>query len=184
MWSSLNGVEGGILLWIQEHVRMSWLDPVMHGITSLGNRGYVWIVIVLILLFVPKYRRYGLVAGFSLLLSTLLTNCVLKPVFDRPRPYEVTRGLEVIGKYYKDPSFPSGHTSAAFAVGVVCALLLPKKYGLPILGLAACMGLSRMYVGVHFPTDVLGGIVVGTFCALAAVGMWKLLERRIRHDND
>lgn len=184
MWNSLNDVEGGMLLWIQENVRMSWLDPVMHGITSLGNHGSVWIVLVLLLIILPRFRFCGLVSGVSLMTCSLLTNRVLKLLFDRPRPYEVTKGLDVIGKIYKDPSFPSGHTSAAFSVGVVCLILLPRKYGVPVFVLAVLMGISRMYIGVHFPTDVLGGAVFGTLCALLAVGIWKILERRIKHGNN
>ena len=156
-------MEADILLWIQNNIRNDVLTPIFRFITTLGNAGVIWIVLSVGL---KKTRRVGLLALVSLVFSALIDNVILKNVVARTRPYEVIDGLTSLVGAQKDYSFPSGHTGSAFAAAVVMFRGLPKKYGIPILVFACLMGLSRLYVGVHYPSDVLGGALIGTGIAL------------------
>ena len=159
-------MEADILLWIQNNIRNDVLTPIFKFITTLGNAGVIWIVLSVGLLIPKKTRRVGALALVSLVFSALIDNVILKNVVARTRPYDVIEGLTSLVGAQKDYSFPSGHTGSAFAAAVVMFLGLPKKCGIPILVLACLMGLSRLYVGVHYPSDVLGGALIGTGIAL------------------
>ena len=93
-------------------------------------------------------------------------------------PYVTFEALEILIDQPGEFSFPSGHTSSSFAFAFAVYLLLPKKYGIPAMVLALLIGLSRLYVGVHYPTDILGGILVGCLCSLVIVrGVLPLLSK-------
>lgn len=159
--SELLALDGNILLWVQEYVRADWLTPIMKLITSLGNGGWFWIALSLLLLCFKKTRKAGIYALISLAIGALITNLWLKVWICRTRPYEVVEGLKILITAPHDWSFPSGHTTASFAAGMIYYKTLPKPYGSAALVLAALIALSRLYVGVHYPTDVLGGLLVG-----------------------
>ena len=159
-------MEADILLWIQNNIRNDVLTPIFKFVTTLGNAGVIWIVLSVGLLIPKKTRRVGALALVSLVFSALIDNVILKNVVARTRPYDVIEGLTSLIGAQKDYSFPSGHTGSAFAAAVVMFLGLPKKCGIPILAFACLMGLSRLYVGVHYPSDVLGGALIGTGIAL------------------
>ena len=159
-------MEADILLWIQNNIRNDVLTPIFKFITTLGNAGVIWIVLSVGLLIPKKTRRVGVLALVSLLFSALIDNVILKNVVARTRPYDLIEGLTSLVGAQKDYSFPSGHTGSDFAAAVVMFRGLPKKFGIPILVFACLMGLSRLYVGVHYPSDVLGGVLIGTGIAL------------------
>lgn len=159
-------MEADILLWIQNNIRNDVLTPIFKFVTTLGNAGMIWIVLSVGLLIPKKTRRVGVLALVSLLFSALIDNVILKNVVARTRPYDLIEGLTSLVGAQKDYSFPSGHTGSAFAAAVVMFRGLPKKFGIPILVFACLMGLSRLYVGVHYPSDVLGGVLIGTGVAL------------------
>ena len=159
-------MEADILLWIQNNIRNEVLTPIFKFITTLGNAGVIWIVLSVGLLIPKKTRYVGVLALVSLLFSALIDNVILKNVVARTRPYDLIEGLTSLVGAQKDYSFPSGHTGSAFATAVVMFRGLPKKFGIPILVFACLMGLSRLYVGVHYPSDVLGGVLIGTGIAL------------------
>lgn len=167
--------DGSILLWIQEFVRCDLLTPFMKAVTHLGDHGQLWILLTVVLLCCKKTRKAGAACAISLLLSLLVNNMILKPLVDRTRPYEVVQGLTLLIGKQKDASFPSGHTASSFAAAVVMFVMLPKRYGIPALLLAFLIGLSRLYVGVHYPTDVLCGLLSGTVLALLSVWIVKRL---------
>ncbi|MBE5775830.1 MAG: phosphatase PAP2 family protein [Clostridiales bacterium] len=168
-------IDAHILLWIQEYVRSPILDPIMKGITHLGDGGAIWIALTVILLCVKRTRRAGIACAISMVIGLLVTNLVLKNWIARIRPYEVIQGLTIlIGKPH-DWSFPSGHTTNSFAAAWVMFTMLPQKFGVPALILAVLICFSRMYVGVHYPTDILGGIAVGCFAAWCACKAAKKL---------
>ena len=172
-------LDGNILLWIQEYIRNDFLTPIFKFITSLGDEGYVWIAIAIVLLFVKNYRKVGLMVGASLLGSLVFNNMIVKNIVARPRPYRMIETLTILIPEPGEYSFPSGHTSSSFAAGVVLYLMLPKKYGIPAMVLAFLIGISRLYVGVHYPTDVLGGMVMGTLIAVSVVkATEKILIKR------
>lgn len=156
------------MLWIQDNIRNFILDPIMKGITHLGDSGILWIAVCLLLLIIPKTRRLGIVCSCSLAAVFIIDNLILKNLFARTRPYEVIDGLTRIISAQSDYSFPSGHSGASFSVAVVLFKESPKPIGIPALVLALLISLSRLYVGVHYPTDVLAGILIGTIIALLA----------------
>ena len=166
-------LEGTILLWIQEYIRNDLLTPVVTFITHLGDAGVLWIVLTVLFLCIPKLRRTGFLMMCSLLLNTLLNNLILKNLVARTRPYEIVEGLvSIVGKQ-SDFSFPSGHTGSSFAAAVVIFLMCPRKVGVPVLILAVLISLSRLYVGVHFPTDVLAGAIIGTLSAVLVCHVYR-----------
>lgn len=155
-----------ILYWVQESRRSEGWTRFWTFFTFLGDAGWFWIATTIALLSAPALRPVGLAALRSLLVSSLLVNLLLKPLFGRDRPFEAFPVLEPLGRRPKDRSFPSGHTSASFSVAVVCAAALPLPAGVLFLTIASLIGLSRIYLGVHFPSDVAAGALVGTIVAL------------------
>lgn len=177
---ALLNLDGGFLLWVQEFIRQAWLDPVVSFYTKLGDAGIMWIAVCLALLIFPKTRRAGFCGAIALVLSLLCTNVVLKNIFTRTRPWLVVEGLTAMVAEHDPNSFPSGHTSASFAAATALWRVLPRRWGWAALTAAALMGLSRLYVGVHFPSDVIVGVLVGCFCGWAAFKLLKLAEEKTR----
>lgn len=173
MLESLLQLDGAILLWIQEHIRQEFLSPVVKFITHLGDAGWCWILLAAILLIVKKTRKIGLVTAVSLLGSYVVNNLILKNLVARVRPYEAVDGLQRIIEAQSDFSFPSGHSASSFAAAVVIFMLCPRKYGIPALVSAFLIALSRLYVGVHYPTDVLTGVISGTVIAVIVCTVYK-----------
>jgi len=165
MYSTLVNFDGNILLFIQEYLRTPFLTPIFKFITSLGNGGAVWIAATIILLCFRKTRKAGILSAIALILSLVVDNLLLKNLVARTRPYEVIEGLKILIKKPHDYSFPSGHTGSSFAAAVIFFLTLPKKYGIPAMVLAFLIGLSRLYLGVHYPSDVISGAIIGTVIA-------------------
>lgn len=167
------------LHWIADNLRGT-LDGLMVFYTRLGNGGALFIALAVVLLFFRKTRKAGACAGVGMLLGALTTNLILKPLVSRGRPWVTIEGFEVL-TFSNDPnSFPSGHSCAAFACSVALALVLPQKWArAAALAAAALMAFSRLYVGVHYPSDVLAGVLIGTVCGL--LGVWivnKITARR------
>lgn len=162
----LLNLDGNILLWIQENVRNEYLTPVFKFITRLGDRGMIWIVLSLLLVVFRVTRKTGVLVALSLLMSLLVNNVILKNLVQRIRPYEVVQGLTHLIEKQRDYSFPSAHTGASFAVATIIYCEMPKKYGIPAMILAGLIAVSRLYLGVHYPSDVLCGALTGTALAL------------------
>lgn len=171
-------LDGNILLFIQEYIRMDMLTPIMKGITHLGDGGWFWIALGVALLFPKKTRNIGFTVLLSLLIGALITNVTLKNAVARIRPYEVIEGLQILIAKPHDYSFPSGHTCASFAAAMVLYRKCPTLYGVGSLILAILIGCSRLYVGVHYPTDVICGALVGCFSAWAAVKLVSMYEKK------
>lgn len=180
----LLNADANILLFIQEYIRQDWMDGFWKGITILGNAGWFWILMSVILLIPKKTRPIGITALVSLLIGALITNVFLKNVVARIRPYEVVDGLILIIEKQRDYSFPSGHTCASFAAAMVYLKMMPKKYGVPFVILAVLIAFSRLYVGVHYPSDVIGGLIIGIFSAWTAVHMMECLRKRMKKSFD
>ena len=154
--------------------RSSSLSTVRPAVSiARKDAGLLWIVLSLAMLLYRPTRKAGALALCAMILGLLVTNITIKPLISRPRPWLDWPIVPLVTE--KDPnSFPSGHTCAAFAAGLSWMRALPWKWGrIAAPALAVMMGLSRLYVGVHYPTDVLVGAVIGTLCALAA---WKLYQ--------
>lgn len=168
MMENWNLVESGILVWIEEMLRNPIMDPIMVFFSWINNSGMWAIVLTALLLIEKKYRDVGLAALTSLGLEFIAVNIVLKPWIHRIRPYDVNDALHVLGEIPTDFSFPSGHTGAAFAVTFVIMLCMPRAWGITATAVASVIAFSRLYNGVHYPTDVAGALVVALITAIFA----------------
>lgn len=179
----LSELEGGILLFIQECVRNPVFDPFFTTVTKLGNAGFIWIVLSVLLLIPKQTREIGFMSILALLGSLLLNNLILKNLVERTRPYDIINQLEPLVEKQKDYSFPSGHTGSSFAAATVLYRNLPKKAGAWAMLLAVLIGVSRLYVGVHYPSDVLFGMLSGIgagYLAEKLAAWWNLNQKKIR----
>ena len=152
-------------------IHQEWLTEILRFFTTIGESGLVWIVIAIVLTCIPKTRKCGLTMIIAMAITYLVGNLFLKNVIARPRPCAVDTRVTL-----KIP-FPSGHTSNGFA-GAVTIFSYYRKAGILSLLMAAVIAFSRLYFFVHYPTDILGGIVLGTLDALLAVYLVKRLEDR------
>ena len=162
-----------ILDWIQSNLQSELMDTIMPIITMFGDAGIFWIACAVLLMIFPKTRRTGLGMGFALLMGLLICNVTLKPLVGRIRPYDYQ--IQNLGRTWDsllaagkllvetphDFSFPSGHTIASFEACTVL-MLGNKKLGIPATLLAIAIAFSRMYLYVHYPTDVIASVILGT----------------------
>lgn len=165
----LYSLDAGALLWLQEHLRGTVQNAVLCFYTRLGDAGALFIALAVLMLCFRKSRKAGFTALLALAVGFVCTNLALKNIFMRPRPWLDVPGLTALVTE-KDPnSFPSGHTTAAFAFAGALWRTAPQKWmKWAALAAAVGMGFSRLYVGVHYPSDVLTGVAVGLFAAWAA----------------
>ena len=170
-----------ILDWIQANLQSPLMDKIMPIITLFGDAGIFWIVLSVLLLLFPKTRRIGLGMGIALLMGVLICNVTLKPLVARIRPYDLQEELGVAIKLLIDAqhdfSFPSGHTIASFEASVVL-LKNNKLMGVPAFILAIAIAFSRLYLYVHYPTDVIVSIILGTLFAFLADALVKKIPVR------
>ncbi len=170
---SLMSVDFRILYWIQEHMRNAFLTPVFTCITILGNLGLVWILISVTLLFFKKTRTAGIICLIALADSFLVNNVILKNLVERARPFETYKAIVPLIAKPLDYSFPSGHTAASFACAGVLCRHFSKKTGAAFIILALLIGFSRLYLGVHYPSDVIAGGISGFLLSLLAERMYQ-----------
>ncbi len=173
--------ERDILLWIQENLRCAALTPVMKLLSTLGNAGIFWIVLTVLLLLFCKTRRTGVYCAAAIVLTFLVVNCAIKPLVARVRPYDLFPEIQILVHAEHDFSFPSGHSANSFCCAWALFRRAPRKYGVAALVLAALIALSRLYVGVHYPTDVLAGVALGVLLSEAAVRLTDAVRRRVCH---
>ena len=179
IWEWLADLEGGVLIWFQEVLRGPVQDDLVMSFTALGNSGILFIVIGLALLLFKKTRRVGMAVLVGLLIGFLITNLTLKPMISRPRPWLDVEGLVNLVGESAYRSFPSGHSTSAFAFAFAVWYGTKKKWFKWLAMIVAIlMGLSRLYVGVHYPTDIVGGILVGWFSGWLA---WQICRKRKKH---
>lgn len=163
-----------ILDWIQANLKNGFLDAVMPIITMFGDGGIFWIACAVILLCIPKTRKTGLGMGIALVLGLIVCNITLKPQVQRIRPYDFQQEyfqvtIQLLTERMHDYSFPSGHTIASFEAATVL-LINDKRLGIPAMILAVLIAFSRLYLYVHYPTDVIFSIVAGILFAF--IGNW------------
>lgn len=156
-----------ILDYIKDVFGSPILDKVMPVITVLGYKGAFWIALTLVLLIFRKTRPLAFSMAIALLLGLVFGNIILKNLIARARPYEYNRGITLLIQKLKDYSFPSGHALAAFE-SATCIFIRYKKWGVAVFLLATAIAFSRMYLYVHFLSDVLAGIVLGIIFAIIA----------------
>lgn len=141
--------------------------------------GWMWIALAVVLLFFKKYRRYGIALSIGLVLCLLIGNLGLKPMVARPRPYEVYPQVELLVEKLSDFSFPSGHTYSAF-LGATILFYMNRKIGYAAFVFAVLTAFSRLYLFMHYPTDVLAGIVMGVAIGVFSMFLVKTFEKRVQ----
>ena len=192
--------DAGFLLYIQEYIRADFLNPIMKVLTHSGDKGILLIVLILAFLIIPRTRAIGIMSTISIVIESLLNNVLLKNLIARTRPYDEIEGLINLVGRQSDYSFPSGHTGAAFAVAG--AMLVVALFGLPMIEktgefkredpsltfklisvilimYATLLAFSRMYVGVHYPTDVLCGLLLGLGTSAVAYLIYQVAIKKI-----
>lgn len=172
----MQSAELAILDQIQLHLRCGFLDAALPVVSWTCNHGELWIILAAVLLLLKRHRRCGAAVACALVLDLVSCNIILKPLIGRVRPFAVNPAVELLTAPPLDASFPSGHTAASFA-----AVFALKTAGSPLwkpaLAVAVVMAFSRLYLYVHWPSDVLGGALLGA--ALGWAGA-KLLERAVK----
>lgn len=180
---AITQLDGQLLIGIQQALNADWLTPIMKVITAFGEYGIFWILVCLVLLAFKKTRRIGIICTLSLALTFILCNGVIKPLVDRERPFESFSAVQPFLPHPGDSSFPSGHT--ANAMGPAWGMFMGSrdryapmgwqgegipastvhKWSVVAIVLALLIGLSRMYLGMHYPSDVLAALLVGMLAA-------------------
>lgn len=169
--------ELAVLDWIQAHLRCGFLDAVLPVISWTCDHGEIWILLAAVLLLLKKYRWTGVSVSFALILDLICCNMILKPLVGRLRPFAVNTAVELLTAPPMDASFPSGHTAASFAA-VFALRASGSPLWKPAAVLASVIAFSRLYLYVHWPTDVLGGILVGAAAGWAGARLADALRRR------
>ena len=176
-----------ILHWF-ESLHNPITDPIMYGITCLGNAGIFWILLCAAFLFIPvfkKDRKVGLSMMIALILSLIMCNGIMKNLSARVRPFNVDTSFENLYGVFngiKDWSFPSGHTSASFAAALAI-ILWDRKKGVPAVVVAALIAFSRLYLTVHYPTDVLVSLIFGSLYGVAGYFVSRLIMKKSAKAN-
>lgn len=163
----LNPFETSILHWIRQTFSCAFLDAVMPYITKFADSGIGWILLALVLLIPRKTRRMGAAMGVALAIGFVTGNLLLKNLVARTRPFLFDPSIELLIAPPHEFSFPSGHTLASFecAVAVFC---YRRKWGVAALLFAVLIAFSRLYLQVHYPTDVLCGAILGSLIGYLA----------------
>lgn len=165
-----------ILHAIQE-LHTDWLNAIMILVTTLGNGGIIWIALSLVLVVPKRTRVCGFTMMGAMLLSFLLGNLLLKNLIARPRPFMVDTSVTLLIPKPGEYSFPSGHTLNSVTAATVIFLYF-KKAGIGAYVLAALIAFSRLYLFVHYPTDILGGILLGIIDALIGYKIAQIIIKK------
>ena len=165
------------ILYLINNLHNPILDKIMIGLTYLGDAGLFWIILAVILLFIKKTRKCGILMLISMILGLIIGNGILKNLIARSRPCWIDTGIQLLIKNPTDYSFPSGHTLASFEAATMI-FLHNKKLGIISLILASLIAFSRMYLFVHFPTDILGGAILGI---IISVIVYKIAQKVVKN---
>ena len=155
-------------------------DVVVPLITRLGDAGIIWIILTVLLLIIPKTRKTGVIMMAALLVDVLLCNVFIKNLVARTRPFDVNTAVQLLVAKPRDYSFPSGHTAASFASVTALYLAGEKKLWKIALVLAVLIAFSRLYLYVHYPTDVLGGIITGAIAGYIGYKLTFIVQSKHR----
>lgn len=166
-----------ILNWIHENLTCEFLDKLMPVVSFLGNKGWFFVLIAVILLCIPKYRKWGASLATALIFGFVFGNMLIKNAVARIRPYDQADNITLLVDKLSDFSFPSGHTLVAFELfGVLCMLPIKKLYKVLAGILAFLMAFSRLYLYVHFPSDVIAGMGLGFLFGIMGVRIVNMID--------
>ncbi len=168
----IQNIDINILYFIQNNIQNKFLNPIMIFLTSLGNLGFIWIAISILLIISKKYRKIGLLTLAALIVNTLLGEGILKHIIERSRPFATYESLHIMITKPSSYSMPSGHTSASFAAAFMLAYYFKNIYSL-----ASLIAFSRLYLLVHYPSDVLTGALLGYLSFLIVIKSYELIQK-------
>lgn len=185
MTDFITNIDFSILYWIQDNLRNSFMDFVMPLFSNLQDGGLIWISIAVVMLFFKRTRYCGIAVLFAMGIDTLITEYGIKNIVCRVRPCNLVDDVNMLVKKPTSYSFPSNHSASAFAGAVAVMLTIKKKaWTIPAFVFSGIISFSRMYVFVHFPSDVFAGILLGSAVAVLVCFLMKitgfkaLLERK------
>ncbi len=161
-----------------QNLRTPLGDIIVPFITRLGNAGIIWIILTLVLLLIPKTRKTGVIMTVALLVDLVLCNLLLKNLVARTRPFDVNTAVQLLVAKPQDYSFPSGHTAASFASVTALYLAGEKKMWKAALVLAVLIALSRLYLYVHYPTDIIGGVIFGSLSGYLGYKIVEWIQKK------
>ncbi|MBQ0000349.1 MAG: phosphatase PAP2 family protein [Clostridiales bacterium] len=166
-----------VILDFIQNLRTPLGDKMMLFFTRLGDLGLIWILLTLLLLMRKETRRTGMILALGLIIEAVICNLGLKPLVARTRPFEINPTVQLLVRMPVDYSFPSGHTAASFAAASGLWFAGCRKPAVTALILSALIAFSRLYLYVHFPTDVAAGLILGVLSGFAAAQIVKSLEK-------
>lgn len=172
MMDWIQNADWSVLRWIHAHLQCGFLDYLMPKITVLGDFGAVWLVAAVLLIVTPKYRRHGLMILAGIAAGFVLGNLCLKPLVARPRPCWLEPSVQMLVPRETDFSFPSGHTLAS-VIGAAILTMANRKFACAAVPAAVLIAFSRLYLYLHYPTDVLASICIGLLIAAAAARLFR-----------
>ncbi len=181
MSGSIQELEFAVLDFIQQNIRCDFLDALIPAVTHYGI--VLWIALAAAALFFNKTRLCGASMGAGMITGLLVGNVILKNLVQRDRPCWIDPSVELLVDHLSDYSFPSGHTLASFIAAIVI-FRHNRKLGVPALILAAFIAFTRLYLYVHFPTDILGAILLAVAVAIPmdilTTKIYNRIAQRIR----
>ncbi len=166
-----------ILNYIQDHFRSGLMDALMSTVSIMGKLSWCWVVLAIILLIIKKTRKCGITLALDVVFNLVASSLIIKPLVSRMRPCVLNRTVQVLSSIPFDGSFPSGHTLFAFGAATVI-FIYNKGLGLLAYLFACVMGFSRMYLYMHFPTDVLFGGILGIIFAVVVYSLQQSFMRK------
>ncbi len=172
-------IDWNILYYIQDNLTGPVMDTVMPMITRLGDKGFIWFLISFIMICQRKYRMHGIMLFIAIMIGVVIGNGFMKNFFERPRPTWLDPSVQLLIDTPHDYSFPSGHTLASF-IAATYLLLIRSRIGIISMILAILIGFSRLYLFVHFPSDVLMSVILGITIAFVSYKfIYPFLARKI-----
>jgi len=178
MIEPIQQLDDSLITFVYDNLHTPILDKIMIFITTLGNSGAIWIGFTFIFLLFKQTRKLGILLTFALLLELFLCDGILKNIFARPRPF--TRfAVDLLIPAPHSYSFPSGHTASSFTAAFII-FYYEKKISTFALILASLIGFSRIYLFCHYPSDILGGIILAAIIAIFTIKACKIYENKMR----
>lgn len=168
----ITNIDFTVLNHIQDIFACGFLDSIMPVITKLGNKGFLWLAVAFVMICTKKYRKCGVIIIISLIAGVLIGNVFLKNIVARPRPCWINKEFDMLINVPGDYSFPSGHTLSS-AAGATVLALENRRFGYAAIPAAVIIAFSRLYLYVHFPTDVIAGALLGTAIGITIFTMSK-----------